>query len=108
MYIVMMVPSFHYFFPVKTIAGNSLTPHATLLVRRSGTIWTVINLQGQKNDACESRPGCLSLALSLVCLDSARVWLSCQAIKWIANPVTNYYRRKLCHLLQVANNIGVT
>ena len=40
----------------------------------------------------------LSLALSLVCLDSTRVWLSCQAIKWIsvlaefyqvlANPVT--------------------
>ena len=40
------------------------------------------------------------LALSLVCLDSARVWLSCQAIKWIsvlaglcrvlANPVTYY------------------
>ena len=41
----------------------------------------------------------ISLALSSVCLDSARVWLSCQAIKWIsvlaglcwvlANPVTN-------------------
>ena len=35
----------------------------------------------------------LSLALSLMCLDSARVWLSCQAIKWISvmpgfNPVT--------------------
>ena len=39
-----------------------------------------------------------NLALSLVCLDSAKVWLSCQAIKWIsvlaelcqvlANPVT--------------------
>ena len=46
----------------------------------------------------------LSLALSLVCLDSARVWLSCQAIKWIsvlaglyqvlANPVTYVQLKK--------------
>ena len=47
---------------------------------------------------CLCKQTWLSLALSLVCLDSARVWLSCQAIKWIAvlaglcrvlaNPVT--------------------
>ena len=51
-----------------------------------------------KNDASESRPGYLYKALSLVCLDSARVSLLCQAIIWIsvlarlfqvfANPVT--------------------
>ena len=38
----------------------------------SGTIWTALNLQGQKNAACEKHIW-LSLALSLVCLDSARV-----------------------------------
>ena len=43
-----------------------------------------MDLQGQENAACESRPTYL-LALSLVCLDSARVWLSCQAIKWISD-----------------------
>ena len=43
----------------KTVAGSSLTPHAALLVCPSGTIWTVMNLQGQKNAACESRPGYL-------------------------------------------------
>ena len=42
----------------KTVAGSSLTPHAALLVHPSGTIWTVMDLQGQKN-ACESRPGYL-------------------------------------------------
>ena len=55
-----------------------------------------MDLQGQKNAACESRPG--HLYLSLVYLNSARVRLSCQAIKWISvlaglcwvlvNPVT--------------------
>ena len=35
------------------------TSHAALLVHPSGTIWTVMNLQGQKNVACESRPGYL-------------------------------------------------
>ena len=43
----------------KTIAGNSFTPHADLLVHPSVTIWTVMDLQGQKNAACESRPGYL-------------------------------------------------
>ena len=79
----------------QTVVGSSLTPHADLLVHPTGTIWTIMNLQYQKNAACEC---CLSLVLSLVCLDSTRVWLSCQAIKWIsvlaglcrilANPVT--------------------
>ena len=39
----------------NTVAGISLTPHAALLVHPSGTIWTVMNLQGQKNAACENR-----------------------------------------------------
>ena len=44
-----------------------------------------MDLQKQKNAACESRPVYI-LALSLVCLDkyNPRVWLSCQAIKWIS------------------------
>ena len=56
-----------------------------------------MNLQGHRNDANESRPGYF-VALSLVCVDSVRVWLSCQAIIGIsvlaglfrvfANPVT--------------------
>ena len=41
----------------KIVAGSSLTPHAALLVHPSGTIWIIMNLQGQKNAACESRPG---------------------------------------------------
>ena len=40
----------------KTVTGSNLTPHAALLVHPSGTIWTVMNLHGQKNVACESRP----------------------------------------------------
>ena len=43
----------------KTVAGSSLTPHATLLVHPSGTIWTVMDLQCQENAAFESRPGYL-------------------------------------------------
>ena len=39
-----------------------------------------MNLQGHRNDAGESRP----VAMPLVCLDSAGVWLSCQAIIWIS------------------------
>ena len=42
--------------------GSSLTPHAALLVRPSGTIHPVVDLHGftlhgQINAACESRPG---------------------------------------------------
>ena len=68
----------------KMVVGSGLTPHTALLVHPSGTIhpqWTVMNLHGQINAACESRPGHLqtwsSSALSLVCLDSAIVWISC-------------------------------
>ena len=46
----------------KTVAGSSLTPHAVLLVHSSGTRYptvVVMNLQGQKNAACESRLGYL-------------------------------------------------
>ena len=69
-----------------------------------------MNLQGQKNTACKSRP--LSVALSLVYLDSARVWPLCQAIDGIsvlpslcqvlANPVT--FSEEITHvfLLQMA------
>ena len=38
---------------------NSHSVHATLLVLPNGTKWTVMNLQGQENAACESRPGYL-------------------------------------------------
>ena len=31
--------------------------HAALLVHPNGTIWTVMDLQGQKNATCEIRPG---------------------------------------------------
>ena len=36
-----------------------------------------MNLQGHRKDASQSRPGYLYL-------DSAQVWLSCQAIVWIS------------------------
>ena len=42
------------------VTGSSLTPHAALLVHPSGTIHpavAVMNLCGQINAACESRPG---------------------------------------------------
>ena len=44
----------------KMVTGSSLTPHAALLVHPSGTIHpavAVMNLCGQINAACESRPG---------------------------------------------------
>ena len=44
----------------KTVVGSSLTPHAALLVRPSGTIHPIVDcheLHGQINAACESRPG---------------------------------------------------
>ena len=45
----------------KTVADCSLTLHAALLVHPSDTIWTVMDLQVQKNAACtcENRPGYL-------------------------------------------------
>ena len=42
-----------------------------------------MNLQGHRNDAGDSRPGYVFVPLPLVYLDSAGVWLSCQAIIWI-------------------------
>ena len=50
------------------VIGSSLTPHAALLVCPSGTIHPAMNLHGQINTACESRPG-----HPQPCLDSARV-----------------------------------
>ena len=57
------------------------------------------------------------VALSLVCLDSARVWLSCQAKKeiWLfhcyiqvglvfANPAANYALSPLCKLSKVTSS----
>ena len=40
-------------------ADSSLTPHAVLLVHPTVApyIQTIMNLQGQKNVTCESRPG---------------------------------------------------
>ena len=43
----------------KTVVGNSLTPLVALLVHPVAPYipqWTVMNLHGQINDACESRP----------------------------------------------------
>ena len=65
-----------------------------------------MNLQGHKiNDVSESRP----VSLSLVCLDGAKAWLSCQAITWIsvlaellwvfANPVIIMYYDIYVHVL---------
>ena len=39
------------------IIGRGLHP--------SGTIWTVMNLQSQKNAACESRPGYLNPVIDM-------------------------------------------
>ena len=39
--------------------------------------WHRHEFTGSENAACESRPGYVFLAQSLVCLDSVRVWLSC-------------------------------
>ena len=44
----------------KMVAGSSLTPHAALLVRPVAPYtsqWTVMDLHGQINATCESRPG---------------------------------------------------
>jgi len=42
-----------------------------------------MNLQGHRNEA-GGKQTWLFVALPLVCLDSAGVWLSCQAIIWIS------------------------
>ena len=43
----------------KTVVGSSFTPPVALLVHPSGTTsqWTIMNLHGQINVACESKPG---------------------------------------------------
>ena len=44
----------------KTVVGSSLTPHAALLVHPVAPYtpqWTVMNLHGQINATCKSRPG---------------------------------------------------
>ena len=77
-----------------------------------------MNLQGYRNDASESKPR-LFVALSFVCLDSARVWLSCQAIIgisvlaglfWVfANPVTfeeGEVKRSCVILYETRSNIN--
>ena len=51
----------------ETVVSSSLTPQAALLVP----------ISGRQKTACESRPGYLAIAPSMVCLDSVRVWLSC-------------------------------
>ena len=43
----------------------------------SGTIHSIVNLQGQKSDASKRELSYLHVTLLLVCLDSAGVWLSC-------------------------------
>ena len=81
----------------NTVTSSSLTPIVALLVHPSGTAHSIVDYHeftGSQNDANESRP----VVLSLVYVDSAKVWLSCQAIIgisvlvelfWVfANPVT--------------------
>ena len=62
----------------KTVAGSSLTPHAALLVHPSGHIWTVMNLHGQK--MLPVKTDLVIFSPVIVCLNSARVWLSSQAM----------------------------
>ena len=71
----------------STVADSSLISSVALLVRPRGTTHCIVDCHeftGSQNDAGESRPGYLYVALPLVCLDSAGVWLSCQAIIWIS------------------------
>ena len=47
-------------------------------------------IQGQENAACESRPAWLSVALSLVCLDSAtHIGFHAVLASLLANPITH-------------------
>ena len=64
---------------VRSLVHPSGTTHVHSIVDQ-----TVMNLQGHRNDAGKSRPAWLFVALALVHLDSARVWLSYQAIIWIS------------------------
>ena len=63
----------------KTVIGSSLTPHAALLMLPIGIIHPIVDsheFTGSEK-CCLLKQTWLSLALPLVCLDSARVWLSC-------------------------------
>ena len=77
----------------KMVVGSSLTPSVALSLCPSGTIHLIV-------DNHEFKLTWLSAAISLLCMDSAIVRLSCQAKNWIsvlvlvcldlvfANPVT--------------------
>ena len=54
-------------------------PHAALLVHPSGTTHPVVDRHKftWSDNCCLQKQTWSFLALSLVCLDSARVWLSC-------------------------------
>ena len=61
----------------RTVIDSSLTPHAALLVCPSGTIHLIVDYYEFTGSEKCCLQTWLSAALSLVCLDSARVWLSC-------------------------------
>ena len=62
------------------VADSSLTPSVALLVRPRGTTHSIVDCR----EFTGSQPVKADLALPSVCLDSAGVWLSCQAIMWIS------------------------
>ena len=72
------------------VTRSSMTPHAALLVRPSGTIHPVVDHHEYtcSDRCCLWKQTWSSLAMSLVCLGSAKVGLSYWAIKWI--PVLTY------------------
>ena len=58
-----------------TVADSSLIPTVALLVHLRSTTCSIVDcheLQGHKNDTSESK----LVAMSMICLDSARVWLA--------------------------------
>ena len=63
----------------ETVVSSSLTPQAALLVPISGPIGPVVDRRGFTGSAkdCLRKQTWLSIAPSMVCLDSAVVWLSC-------------------------------
>ena len=67
-------------YQAKAVAGSSLTSHAALLVHPSGTRYPTVDCHEftGSEKCCLRKQTWLSLALSLVCLDSAGVWLSCK------------------------------
>jgi len=63
---------------------SSLAFPATLLISPQGLFCPIMDWQGQQNAISEDRPGHLTTALLLLCLNSAGVWLLYQVIKWIS------------------------